>query len=740
MVLLRRLLGVPLVVALALQCAPPTDLTVTVYSEVPCAKGSPVVLVGGSSVTELPSRTTSSVSTECLDDGRMGSVVVVPATSTDETVVFALMQRADGQPADGCLDPAQASGCIVAKRQLRFQSHNESDMRVDLRLSCLGVTCPVDQTCVEGGCVDVVTCGAACDNGPTQDGGPPPPPPPPPPVDGLLGLTVSAGTLSPAFNQSALSYAVQASVTSLGMPFTVTPTYTTGYSVTINGSPVASGAASPVIALGLQAPTPVDVAVTSADGGAPAHYAVVVPPVQEAYAKASVASPGVFGWAVALSGDTLAVGAQYESSNASGINGNPNDNSSTDSGAAYVFTRSGTTWSQQAYIKASNNQLYAYFGSSIALSGDTLAVGAVLESSNATGINGNGADTSMMNAGAAYVFTRSGTTWSQQAYVKASNTRPDGYFGMAIAVDSDTLAVGSSGESSSATGIDGTQSDTSMAFAGATYVFTRSGTTWSQQAYIKASNTRATAHFGNDVALAGDTLAVGSIFESSNATGIGGNQADASMNNAGAAYVFKRTGTTWSQQAYVKASNTAAGAEFGCSVALSGDTLAVGAQVDASAASGINGNQGDTSAPGAGAAYVFTRTGTTWAQQAYVKASNPLTNTYFGGSVALVGDTLAIGSPNETSNATGVDGNQADQSLTGAGAVYLFSRSGATWSQYAYVKASNSRSNAEFGGSITLTADTLAVGAWGESSNATGINGNEADTSQGYGGAVYVLR
>src|SRR6187399_2654429 len=164
---LRRLVLLPLlalVALFALECATPTALTVTVYSEVACDKVSAVALVGGVSLAELGQKAPSSVSTRCDGDGRMGSVVVVPAGAKDENVAFALMQRVDGQPADGCLDPLQAGGCIVAKRQLRFQKHNQSDMRVDLRLSCLGVLCAADQTCVKGSCVDAqTTCGASCD-------------------------------------------------------------------------------------------------------------------------------------------------------------------------------------------------------------------------------------------------------------------------------------------------------------------------------------------------------------------------------------------------------------------------------------------------------------------------------------------------------------------------------------------------------------------------------------------------
>src|SRR5262249_19250367 len=142
-------------------------------------------------------------------------------------------------------------------------------------------------------------------------------------------------------------------------------------------------------------------------------------------------------------------------------------------------------------------------------------------------------------------------------------------------------------------------------------------------AYLKASNTDGSDELGWSVALSADglTLAVGAPFESSMATGIDGDQADNSAPDAGAVYVFIRTGATWTQQAYIKASNTHANEGFGFSVALSADgsTLAVGALEESSAATGVNGDQVDDSAPDAGAVYVFTRSGATWNQQAYIK-------------------------------------------------------------------------------------------------------------------------
>jgi hypothetical protein len=480
----------------------------------------------------------------------------------------------------------------------------------------------------------------------------------------------------------------------------------------------------------------------------------VTPHIAQAvgYVKASNTEAGdQFGSAAALSadGNTLAVGAYWESSNATGIDGDQSNNAAASFGAVYVFTRSGTTWSQQAYVKASNSGAGDRFGKALALSADgsTLAVAAVQEDSNAMGIDGNQANNSASSAGAVYVFTRSGATWTQQAYVKASNTEANDQFGLSVALsgDGNTLAVGATQESSDATGINGDQVNNDAFYAGAVYVFSRSGVTWTQQAYVKASNTALYEQFGTSVALAGDgnTLAVGSR-DDSNATGIDGNQADNSASSAGAVYVFIRSGIVWSQQAYVKASNTGSSDVFGAAVALAddGNTLAVGASQEASNATGVNGDQANNSLTNAGAVYVFTRIGVTWSQQAYVKASNTGAGDLFGSLLTLSadGDTLAVGANAEDSNATGLDGDQANNSATSAGAVYVFSRSGATWSQQAYVKAPNAQALDYFGTSVSLAGDgnTLAVGAWLEDSNATGIGGNQGDNSADSAGAAHV--
>ena len=355
------------------------------------------------------------------------------------------------------------------------------------------------------------------------------------------------------------------------------------------------------------------------------------------------------------------------------------------------------------------------------------------------------------------VYTILVTVDAQEAYVKPSRVDPSisREFGtsVALSMDGSTLAVGAVGDASAARGINGDQTDDSVPFAGAVYVFRRTGTAWAQEAYVKASNPRASGLFGARVTLSSDgsTLAVGAPNESSAATGIDGKQADTSAAQSGAVYIFTRSGTTWTQQAYVKASNTASDAHFGGGLTLSSDgsTLIVGAPHEASGATGIGGDQYDTSAGGAGAAYVFRRTGATWAQVAYVKASNTRKGDGaqqgggFGASIASSSDgsTFVVGAYNESSGASGIDGNQSDASALSAGAAYVFRRTGTIWAQEAYVKASNSRGASGFGGAVALSSDgsKLAVGATGDSSAATGVDGNQMDTSAPFAGAAYVF-
>jgi hypothetical protein len=440
------------------------------------------------------------------------------------------------------------------------------------------------------------------------------------------------------------------------------------------------------------------------------------------YVKASNAEKDdAFGSALSISGDglTLAISATGEDSNATSINGDDSDNNGYSSGAVYVFTRAGAGWSQQAYIKADDSAVDDGFGTSISLNqdGTTLAVGAIDE------------DTSANNAGSVYIFTRSGTTWSQEDTFQADDAGANQYFGIAVSLSDNgsTLAVGAATSSGSAyvftrtnsawtqqqklvannaqasdefgnalslsgdalslaigaTGQEHNVTETPKRTAttsfnyGAAYIFTVEAGTWTQQAFIKASNPESYDQFGYAISLNqdGTTLAVGAIKEDSDSTAQSNNDAV----SAGAVYVYSRSGTTWTQQAYLKASNAEAYDQFGSAVSLSNDgsTLAIGAATEESNATGISTDatgESDNTADGSGAVYLFSRSGSTWSQIAYIKASNAAEDDRFGEALSLNGDgnTLAVSALAEASCATGVDGDQADNSAENSGAVYLY--------------------------------------------------------------------
>ena len=320
-----------------------------------------------------------------------------------------------------------------------------------------------------------------------------------------------------------------------------------------------------------------------------------------------------FGVSVSVScdGNTAIVGAYYE------------DTGGNNAGAAYVFVvMSVGVWSEQQKLTASDAEAGDIFGCSVSLSsdGNTAIVGAY------------GEDAGGNNAGAAYVFVRSGGVWSEQQKLTASDAQADDWFGYSVSLSSDgnTAIVGAPYE------------DTGGSDAGASYVFVRSGVVWSEQQKLTASDAQAYDHFGISVSLSsdGNTAIVGAYLE------------DAGGSNAGAAYVFVRSGVVWSEQQKFTASDAQADDYFGYSVSLSsdGNTAIVGAYYE------------DTGGGNAGAAYVFVRSGGVWSQQQKLTASDAEASDYFGYSVSLSGDgnTAIVGAPCE------------DTGGSDSGAAYIF--------------------------------------------------------------------
>jgi hypothetical protein len=360
--------------------------------------------------------------------------------------------------------------------------------------------------------------------------------------------------------------------------------------------------------------------------------------VQQAYLKASNADEGDrFGESTAVFGDTVVVGAPFESSAATEINGNEEDDSAPRAGAAYVFVRGDDgNWTQQAYLKASDAMAEDRFGNTVAIDGDMIAVSA-----------------RRLSVGVIYLFERDASgTWTQQTAVSGEDGAADVAFGDALGLDGDTLAVGAKWHGSSS--------------GGAVYVFRKADSgSWAQESLLVGSNTEADDNFGGSLALDGNTLTIGAPGEDSGATGVGGDEDDDSASFSGATYVFVRNDAgIWQQQAYLKASNAEANDSFGYAVAVRGDWLAVGADNEASAASGADGDQGDNTLPGSGAVYLFARDSDgNWSQQLYLKAASPRFNVRMGRQVAFTHNGLAVAAPSED----GIDGTSLD-----AGVVHVF--------------------------------------------------------------------
>jgi hypothetical protein len=402
--------------------------------------------------------------------------------------------------------------------------------------------------------------------------------------------------------------------------------------------------------------------------------------------------------AIAVDGDTLVVGAANEDSNGT----SESDDSAEDSGAVYVFRRSGDTWVQEGYLKPAVVGAGDVFGNAVAVSGDTIVVGAPYEDSADDGINGDASDDAAANAGAAYVFRRTSAGWEEEAYLKASNSDAGDQFGGAVAISGNTIVVGAAKE----------------AGTGAAYVYVRSGSVWTQQAYLRASLPKDNQNFGRAVDVHDDTIVVGAPEDDSCYTGVNNNEADTGCTGAGAVYAYFRAGTTWTKKAYIKAFNTGNFDSFGRSVAVHGDFLVVGApEEDSSNAS----TPSDNSASNRGGVYVFTRPSESsiWAQIAFLKSSN--IGAQLGTDIDVLGDVIVA------SNASN--------------AIMSFHHDGVQWTEVSVVTSSTSQTGDRFGAGIALGADTLVASAPEEDSLLPGVNASDDGVTSDLGvGAAYAFR
>ncbi|MET0645024.1 MAG: Calx-beta domain-containing protein, partial [Pyrinomonadaceae bacterium] len=361
------------------------------------------------------------------------------------------------------------------------------------------------------------------------------------------------------------------------------------------------------------------------------------------------------GYAVAVSGDTAVVGA-------------PEDeivSTQTNRGAAYVYVRANGVWTQQQKLLASDGASSDKFGTSVAIHGDTIVVGAPNSDTNQ----------SESDQGAAYVFTRSGSTWTQQAKLVASDGADGDWFGQSVAVSGDTAVVGAIFDDINNT----------AANQGEVYVYTRAGSTWTQAAQLRGTDSNFSDWFGATVSISGNTIAVGAPI--------------AETPTRGAAFVFTGSGSTWTQQQKLTLpSDIGSADEFAGSISVSGDTVVVGSRLnDHGAGAGPGSNQG--------AAYVYTRTGGVWTQQQKLTATDAGLGDEFGQSVAVEGNTVLIGARNDTFGTS-------PNTILNQGSAYVFTRSGATWTQHSKLSAFDGAAQDQFGWAVALSGSTAVVGAY----------------------------
>ncbi|NQU49287.1 MAG: hypothetical protein HQ519_11620 [Planctomycetes bacterium] len=450
--------------------------------------------------------------------------------------------------------------------------------------------------------------------------------------------------------------------------------------------------------------------------------------MQEAYFKSI--EPGErdeFGSSIAIDGNTAVIGAPNEDSNATGVNGDPSNNFQPDSGAAFVYIRQNGQWHFQAYLKASHSDSNIGFGTSVAISGDVIAVGAPWGNSH----------------GEVVIFRRTGDAWALEETITGFRSEPGDDFGASVDIANNNIVVGAPGEDGGSHGVGGDQNNNSSTKSGAAYIFVETAANgWRQKAYLKSIHPDPNDGFGSSVSISKNTVVIGAPREDSNGIGVNSNPYDNSEKGSGAAFVYVRGGGNgqWSMQAYLKASNTESGDSFGSSVSIANDGIVVGAPYEDSSGIGVNSTTGNGS-PDSGAAYTFVRRNGTWNHNAYLKALNTNQRDGFGISVSNYGNTVAIGSYFDDSPSYGAGGRKDVTIATkpGSGSVQIYYRTEGLWIPFAYNKAMNSGQADRFGGSVAFANGLLIAGASFESSSAKGVNGDGSNDATSQSGAAYCI-
>lgn len=338
-----------------------------------------------------------------------------------------------------------------------------------------------------------------------------------------------------------------------------------------------------------------------------------------------------FGCSVSISGNYAIIGASGEN------NGN---------GAAYIYYRTGSSWTQQAKLTAFDGSAFQRFGTSVSINGDYAVIGKPNDNTY---------------TGSAYIYHRTGSIWTLQTKITPNDGNSFDEFGRSTSISGNYVVIGS------ANGV-----------GGSAYIYLRNGSLWTQQAKIKANDEAANDNFGTSVSINGNYIVVGAPGDD-----IEGNV------NQGSAYIYLWNSVSWTQQEKIMANNGNAEDIFGASVAIQGNNTIIGA----------TGKDTNT-----GAAYIYVRTGSTWMQQASIIANDGETQDEFGNSIAIDGDFAIVG-------ASGHDSS--------TGASYIYHRTGNNWTQQTKIKASDNDQTDLFGISVSISEEYTIIGA---SSNKVGVN------------------
>jgi hypothetical protein len=512
----------------------------------------------------------------------------------------------------------------------------------------------------------------------------------------LSQLDVGAGgTLIPAFSANVTSYRVQLPLPVENLHLSMKGPSQAQLQINETKLDPSGQWTSPVLPLGEH---PIQITLASSSGTMH-KYELVVEHAgkQDAYLKARVPEgEDTFGVALAMSGDTLAIGATSEDGGSSGVNGDESSNAVSNSGAVYVFVRDGAGWSQQAYLKADVPTASAWFGKSVALEGDTLIIGEPRASPFA---NTNVAP----RAGSIYVFTRSVGVWTRTAVLKPDAVQDTEMFGFDMAISNGTLVIGAPFE------------NTGAHHSGAIYVASRSDG-FSKLTQLKPQAPQAEDVFGWSVAVDNNTVVVGAIQEVD----------PSSRTGPGRAYVFAHENDQWVEKQTLLGQNTETGASFGFGVAVLGERIAVGAP--RARISSVMVPRGET--------FVFERTAGTFALSATLTASHPADGDFFGSSVALAPDGVLACALGDGSGARGLDGDDSRRDSFQSGAFYLFGRSSDRWEPAVYGKADNAGRGDQLGYACRISGHDVIVSSILEQSGSPTDN---TDDSASGAGAVYVF-